>query len=156
MAAGGRESRWPKEPNFTSSHRTEMRYLFPLLTLRKKEKNAIRGHFLLFLWRCTPIEAVAKKVLWSPEAFFFSKEVSEGALQNCEVIGPVWLGRSLFNTYEEAAPQFIYVYRCACTNLDSAHTVKIRHCRELILLSLSPGKWFCCFRQNFIHNIAGF
>ena len=73
------------------------------------------------------LEAVAKNGTMIPRRgflfFFFSKEVSKGALQNCEVLGQMGvlpgrqLWRDLFNTYQEAAAQLIYVCGFACPSL---------------------------------------
>ena len=148
------ESRWPKGPNLTSSQWIEWRCLFPLLTSGKKEKkNVIRDHFPLSLRRHAPPWGCSKERYYGPQKSFvlfsLSKEVSKGALQNCEVLGQMGVlqGRQLwrdsFDTSQEAAAQLIYVCRFACPSLDPHRLYSTA--TPLFLLSLSPGKRFRCW-----------
>lgn len=87
------ESRWSKGPeNLSSSQWIEWRCLFPLLTSGKKErKNVIRDHFPSFKKTCPTLRCCKVKngtMVPRRVCFVFFQKRFQGALQNCEVLGP--------------------------------------------------------------------
>lgn len=119
----------PRDPTFLAASELSGDAFFPFWHQeRKKEKNVIRDHFPLFLRRHAPPWGCSKERYYGPQKSFvlfsLSKEVSKGALQNCEVLGQMGVlqGRQLwrdsFDTFQEAAAQLIYVCRFACPSLD--------------------------------------